>query len=669
MAKILEHDPPPMMSLQPMTPPALDRVVNRCLAKDPDDRWQTARDLGVELTWIAEGGGQIRPRPLAPAQGVRALGRRALLLSLGMLLLGAGFAGVAIWNLKPAPPQSVSRFVIALPVDQQFAGGFATRRVIALSPQGTHLAYAANTRLYLRAIDQLNAVPIQGTETAGGSADPFFSADGQWIGFWQANELRKVALTGGAPVKLSELPAGSWGASWGADDTIVYGRGSAGIWRVSGQGGTAERLVAVDEKKELAHGPQLLPGARAVLFTLAAIGGTWNEAQIVVQSLDTGERKVVLRGGRDARYVETGHLVYARAGILLAVPFDLSRLEVTGGPVPLVEGVRDAGATTGTGATHFSLSASGSLLYVPGGPDQEAERRLVWVSRNGAEQPLGAPARPYGQPRLSPDERRVAVEIGEPTTQIWVYDLVRETLTRVTFEGTTNSNPTWTPDGKRLAFQSNKDGLPAIFWQLADGSGGLERLTSGGEGTHNPGSWSADGQLLAFHEVNPKTRQDIWVFRLSDRKAEPFLRTPFPEGGPIFSPDGRWLAYVANESGRFEIYVQPYPGPGGKWQISTEGGTERVWSRTGRELFYRSGNKMMAVDITTQPTFSAGRPRMLFEGQYLANQFPFLPDYDVSADGQRFLMLKQGEAASQSAAQINVVLNWFEELKRRVPTK
>jgi serine/threonine-protein kinase len=469
-------------------------------------------------------------------------------------------------------------------------------------------------------------------------------------------------------VKLSETQD-LFGASWGSDDTILYGQGVAGIWRVSGQGGTPERVVTVDEKKgELAHGPQLLPGGRTVLFTLGN-SGRLNEAEIVVQSLGGGERKVLLRGGHDARYVETGHLVYARSGTILAVPFDLDRLEVTAGPVPLVEGVLDA-ATGAGAAAQFSVSGDGSLVYVPGvygstGAGSTAQGRLVWVSRSGAEQPLPVPARAYGSPRLSPDGRRVAVELDG---QIWLYDLSRDTLTRFTFEGSVNQDPAWTPDGTRIAFRSNREPPSRIFWQKADGSGGLERL-SAGEYPQISMSWSPDGQLLAFQENNPKTQKDLWVVRASDGKAEPFLRTRFTEGGAHFSPVGHWLAYVSDESGRPEIYVQPYPGPGGKWQISTDGGTEPQWNRNGRELFYRNGDKMMAVETTTQPSFSAGNPHVLFEGRYLARMFPLTTiSYDVSADGQRFLMIKETEQA-QSAAQINVVLNWQEELKRRVPTK
>jgi Tol biopolymer transport system component len=345
----------------------------------------------------------------------------------------------------------------------------------------------------------------------------------------------------------------------------------------------------------------------------------------------------------------------------MAVPFDPQGLTVTGTPVPVVDGVLQSSTS---GAAQYSLSSTGSLVYVCG-EFQSAQRRLVWVTRNGAEQTVTAPVRTYLFPRLSPDGRTVAVGVSERETHIWLYDLARETSTRFTFEGIVNHNPTWTPDGKRIAFNSDKDGETSIYWQLTDGSGGLERLTTSPY-PNIPMSWSSDGQLLAFIESNPTTGSDIWVLRLSDRKPQPFLQTTFNESVPRFSPDGHWLAYISNESGRFEVYVQPYPGPGGKLQISTEGGTEPVWNRNGRELFYRSGDKMMAVDISTKPNFAAGKARMLFEGRYERTPATS-PNYDVSPDGQRFLMLKPSQQEAPAPTQINVVLNWFEELKRRVP--
>ena len=337
---------------------------------------------------------------------------------------------------------------------------------------------------------------------------------------------------------------------------------------------------------------------------------------------------------------------------------EIDGLGLTGSPVPVLEGVLQSQETT---VPQYSFSSTGSLAYVAAGSGQETKRMLVWVDRKGAEQPLPAPSRLYATLRLSPDGRRVVAVI---EFQTWLYDLARETLTRLTFEGG-GATPIWTPDGKRIVFQSTKGGgNPGnLWWQLADGSGTVERLTTS-EIQQVPGSWSPDGQALAFYEVNPTTGQDIWVLRLSDHKAEPFLRTPANEGAPQFSPDGRWLAYVSDESGRREIYVQPYPGPGGKWQISTEGGAEPIWGRNG-EIFYRSGNKMVAVETTTQPTFSAGKPKVLFEGAYVPTRLA-AATYDVSADGQRFVMIK--EEQTSSATQINIVLNWFEELKQKVPT-
>lgn len=346
----------------------------------------------------------------------------------------------------------------------------------------------------------------------------------------------------------------------------------------------------------------------------------------------------------------------------MAVPFDSQRLAVAGTAAPVLEGVLQSPVN---GDAQYSISATGSLVYVSGGL-QSVQSKLVWVNRNGAEQPVGAPPRAYMFPRFGPDGRRVAVGIAEQGTQNWMYDLSRDTLTRLTFEGKSNLNPDWTPDGKRVAFNSDEGGPPNIYWQLSDGSGGLERFTTS-QFTQAPSSWSPDGQLLAFIEVAPTTGIDIWVLRLRARTAQPFLRTSFNETSPQFSPDGRWLEYISDESGRFEVYVQPFPGPGGKWQISTEGGAEPLWNPNGRELFYRNGDKMMAVDISAQPNFSIGKPKVLFEGKYELTPAT-LTNYDVSPDGQRFLMLKPSEQTQVAPTQINVVLNWYEELKRRVPT-
>jgi len=653
-----------------MTPPAFDRVVKKCLAKEPEKRWQAASDVCDELKWTAEGGSQVGLAPTAAAKGIRAFGRRPLILSVGALLLGAAIASLAAWNLKPTPPQPVTRTVINLPSGQQLAG-LENGPAVTISPDGTHLAYVARQggtqQLYLRAMDSLEARPISGTE---GAVNPFFSPDGQWVGFFAGGKLKKVSVSGGAALVLGGA-ANLQGASWGSHGMIAFAPQNVSVLQqVPDAGGTPQPLTRI-EKGEASHRwPEFLPGGKAVLFAASATTANWTNAQVAVQSVGTGERRNLIQVGTQPRYAPSRHLIYAQGGSLMAVPFDPQRLAITGTAVPVVEGALQSPVS---GAAQYSFSATGSLVYVSGGV-QSAQSRLLWVSRNGAEQPLAAPVHAYLGPRLSPDGRRVAVGIAEQESQVWLYDLSRETLTRLTFEGNVNGYTTWTPDGKRIAFQSNKEGQSNIFWQLADGSGGLERLTTS-DYNQTPHSWSPDGQLLAFHEINPSTQRDIWVLRMGDRsagseqvrKAQPFLRTPFNEGAARFSPNGRWLAYVSDESGRLEIYVQPYPGPGEKWPISTEGGTEPVWNPNGREVFYRSGGKMMAVDIATQPGFAAGKPRTLFEGQYVPTQGTF-PNYDVSTDGQRFLMLKPSEQVQAAPTQINVVLNWFEELKQKVPT-
>jgi serine/threonine-protein kinase len=512
-------------------------------------------------------------------------------------------------------------------------------------------------QVYLRALDSSEAKAMPGTE--GAYCTPIFSPDGRWLAFYSTDalELKKLSIQGGPPVTVVKA-GGILGASWGSDGTIIYADpGVHGLQRISSAGGTPKSITQVDSSRgETAHRwPVFLPGGKAFLFVIEK-GSAADDAQIVAQRLDTGERWPVIEGGTFPQCVTSDHLVYVRKGTLLAVPFDVDRIKVKGTAVVVGKDVQESGF----GAAQLGLSPQGSLVYVssPAG-GQAVERRLVWVGRNGTEQSLAAPPRAYQAPRLAPDGKKVAVGIDG---EIWLYDLTDETLRRLTFEGDTG-NPTWTVDGKRITYQSDEENL---FWQPADGSGAREQLTNSAL-IKRPDSWSPDGQLLAFTQFDPTTGRDIWVLRASDRNASPFLRTAANESAPSFSPDGRWLAYVSDESGRYEVYVQSYPGPGGKWQASLEGGTEPLWNRNGRELFYRSGSKMMEVEIRTQPSFVLGIRRMLFEGaQYMSPMGPYsypFPNYDVSLDGQRFLMVTK-----ENKPQINVVVNWFEELNRSVST-
>ena len=395
-----------------------------------------------------------------------------------------------------------------------------------------------------------------------------------------------------------------------------------------------------------------------MLFT-AWTGGSFDGAHIVALRLDTRERRTVIEGGTYARYVSTGHLVYARGAELLAVPFDPQRLEVRGTAVPVLEGLM-TGASAGDAA--FSFSEGGTLLYVPGGM-RVLEYALVWVDQKASVRPMSRRQRSFEVPRLSPDGRRVAVVIAGSTYDVWLYDVARDTLTRLTFGGDDNY-PVWSPDGKRIAFNSTRAGAANLYLTAADGSGTVERLTTS-DFSQYPGSWSPDGKFLAFtEEAHPHTGDDIWLLPMQgDRRPQPLLQTTFDEWQPRFSPDGRWLAYTSNESGSAEVYVQSFPSLGAKWKISTEGGSEPLWAPTGRELFYRNGDKMMAVSLETRPAFAVSKSRLLFEAPY-AHISSDIPNYDVAPDGQRFLMVRENQQKT-TVTQLNVVINWFEELKQR----
>lgn len=425
------------------------------------------------------------------------------------------------------------------------------------------------------------------------------------------------------------------------------------------------------------HGPQMLPGGRAILLTRARSAQGWDQAEIVVHSLDTGKQQTVINGGTDARYLPTGHLVFARQGNLLAVPFDAATWSIRGGPVPVVEQVAQA-ENFSSGAAQYAFSSDGTLAYVPAPGGGQQLRTLVWADRQGREEPIGAAARAYVYARLSPDGTRVALDVQDDNRDIWVWDLRRQTLTRLTTDPALDRMPVWTRDGRRIIFGSDREGSNSLFWQSADGSVSAERLlTQSPEGGLFPFSVSPDGSRLLLRDTLPATGTDIFSLSLDgSRRLEPLVQTPFIDSTAEISPDGRWLAYQSDSSGRMEIYVRPFPDvSAGQSTVSTAGGVEPLWRPDGHELFYRAPDgSIWGVPVQRGSTWAAGVPGKLVDGRpyYSGNLVTpnTLRSYDVSADGQRFLMIKNAETGpSASAARIIVVQNWFEELKRRVPVK
>jgi len=565
--------------------------------------------------------------------------------------------GVAVWNLKPEAPRPVAKFALPLPPGVLLTGtGF---HVVAISPDGTRFVFSANRQLYLRAMDETEATPIRGTQ---GALNPFFSPDGEWVGFFGQGKLKKIPIRGGAPVNLCDATP-VMGVRWGVDDTIVFGQRRVGILRVSADGGTPEVLIADEETGVWRHGPQVLPGDQAVLFTLGSISN-WDDAQIVVHSFETGESKVLIEGGRDGRYLPTGHLVYVQENTLFAVAFDVDRLELRGGSVPMAEGVMVARGFSG--AADFSVSDTGSLVYASGGTQEN--RRLVWADREGNEEALGAEPRGYTYPRISPDGGRLALDVRGQENDIWVWLFAQETLTRLTFATSFDSYPVWSRDGTRIAFSSDRDGELNLYWKAADGTGAVEQLTES-ELAKFPYTFSPDGNWLVYRQDDPARGHDLGVLSLGDGSSELLLAREFNEWNAEISPDGRWLAYQSDESGRDEIYVRPFPSVDeGQWQVSTGGGTRPVWAPDGRELFYMDPSRqLMAARVRTGANFSLGSAEVLFDARDYGAGGSVGRSYDISPDGKRFLMVKEG-GDETSATEFILVQNWFEELKRLVPT-
>jgi serine/threonine-protein kinase len=650
IAAILSSEPPPIRT-EPPLPRSVDRVVRKCFAKDPDKRWQTARDLADELRWITDSFGTEGTRPRGKSRA------RVLAAAVGILVGVLGF-GFALWSsLRPEAPRPLVRSVIPIsPAESLILQSAASS--LSISPDGRNVVFAGsqgNTdRLYFRALDKPEVEPLPGTE---GGWNPFFSPDGQWVGFFVDSTLKKLALSGGAPVSLCTLCAGL-GASWSPDGTIVIGGHRRGLLAVPAFGGASQPVTAADKERNerTLRFPEVLPEAKAVLFT----AGGWNEdtfddARTEVLTLATGEKKVLIEGGTYARYAPTGHLVYARSGTLFAVAFDLDQVEVTGVPVPVLEGVA---THPNNGGAQFAISSEGTLVYMRGRP-MSMSHRLVWVDRSGRIERIGEIEGPLNSPRLSPDGERVALGVEGALAHLGVYDIPRGTLSRLTFEENVGDMGTWTPDGRMLAFPWQKSGAVEMYWQPADGSGSPELLVPGGAG-----SWTPDGTTLVYVHYDSGFQQDIWLLPIEgDRKPRPLIEERSNQYTPEISPDGRSLAYVSEESGRPEVYVRAFPGLEQKKQISANGADYPRWSRDGRELFFIEGvDRLMVSRITTIPALAATRAALVFEDK---EQRYLKLGYDVAPDG-RFIMVDENEVWP---TELHLVQNWFQELERLVPTK
>ena len=528
------------------------------------------------------------------------------MVTVGLILVGAVITGFAVWSvMSPAPPR-LARFAISEPPNVFINPGSSTPGV-TISPDGTRIVYVGpESQLYVRAVDQLNSVALRG----GVGRNPFISPDGNWVGFRGSDDaLKKVSIHGGPPVVLSEGMDGIAGASWGVDDSIIFGTVRANVlFRVSAAGGEEREPLTDLEEGELSHRwPEILPGGRTVLFTVEKGQGDANR-EIAALNLETGERKLLIPGGSNPHYAATGHIVYGVDGTLRGVPFDLDAVEVKGDTIPVLEGV----VTQSRGDAQFSLAEDGTLVYVPGAAVTGGSREIFWIDRDGQVEPLGTPARNYISVVLSPDGRQALLEI-EGGGDVWVTELARGTLTRITTDPGDDGSPLWSPDGRRVVFTSNRSGRLELLWKAADGTGTAETLASFDEAEHRvrPYSWSPEGSALVIEINNPDTGQDVGLVSVDGTgEWEPLIQTAADEQEPVISPDGRWIAYTSDETGEGQVYVQRFPDLGDRRQISVGGGRRPTWSRDGSALIYLGGGPppTAVMRVTVQDDAAAVGP-------------------------------------------------------------
>lgn len=656
IAAILTHEPKPVSAARTgagrstsgheTMPPLLDEVVARCLAKDAVDRWQSASDLTQALTWTADG------RP-ASVRAPRRPGRRARIKWVSGIVLAGMIVGLGVWKAaRPSVAPLVSRFALSVPeTDMLITFG------LTVSPDGRDVVYVAQRQgmqqLFRRALDQVEPMPIAGTE---GGEFPFFSPDGQWIGFFADGALKKVPARGGAALTI--CPAGfRRGASWGPNGTIVFASGSSpDLMQVPATGGTPKAVTTITKSGVRAEWPELTPDGRAVLYTEMATGALAT-ARIIVRSLETGAERELL-AGTSPRMSPTGHLVFARRSDLWAVAFDRARLTVDGPPAPVVQGIQ----VNSGGLALFAIARDGSLVHAAPGRSV-----VALVDRTGRSDVLvDVPGIYRGVPQPSPDGRRLAMAFSDQLSSnsaIWIYDLNLHTIRRLTFGASQDVGPVWTSDGQRIVFSSDRaGGARNLFWTAADGSGGPEQLTSSPNSQHAT-SWSKQHATVAFIEVSETA--NLWTLRLdATRQLLPFLRTAPQEFAGAISPDGRWIAYESNEAGRNEVYVRPFPKGEGRWQASTDGGATPQWSSDGTELFYLADNTLMSASVIVGSAFQTAPPRAVFRRPQPWN-YDGDARFAVMPDAQHFLMLQQAGAPFQ----LQVTLNWSQELASRASGK
>jgi len=685
IGNIMNAEPAALATVQPLTPPALDRLVTRCLMKHPDDRWDTAHDVADELRWISQTSGAAA---VTSTRGRHRRGVRVTLVAAGVLAAAMIGAGV-MWMLRPVQARSpvVRSALEVLPADELNAGGVSSvflptpggsRTALTWTPDGQALVFVGRRggvqQLYVRRLDAAEARPFAGTE---GAQVPAVSADGQWVAFWAGGAIRKVPLGGGPAMDVAPgIRRPPTGLVWDGRGRLFFGQEDDGrIWQIPPDGAPAA-VTTVGEAERGHVLPWPLPGERALLYTVRKRQWSWGDEEIVAQSLAGGGRKVLLTDAADARYLPPGLLVFLRRGTLFAVRFDAERLEVQGTPVAVLDTVGQA-LTSGygrdvTGAGQFAIAPTGTLAWVPRAIAPYRDVVLVTVDRRGQSTPLPAPQRSYGPGiRRSPDGRRLAVTIRSLTeVGLWLYDLGRGTLTLVAGGGEVMW-PIWSPDGQRLGFSWLKGGRTSLSAQASDGTAPPQVLLAG---EFRPSSWTPDGQKLALLRGG-----DIFVVPVENgiASARPLLETPAIERWPTFSPDGRRLAYGSNVSGRFEVYVRPYPGPEPADQVSIDGGSDPAWNPNGKELFFLSPQNMagrqamMAVEFQAGSPPRIGRPRLLFE--FDPNDLLLVCDpvrcYDVAPGGQHFFAVQRRPGPpTQPVTHVSLIQNWFEELKAKVPT-